>query len=382
MKHILIVTPSLKHGGTNRSLWNFLNTKSNEKYTVDIMAMEHNGPYREKFGKFNLLPENKILASIFSPSEFFGIRKYVKLFYKLLFKTIFHNSKSKVFSAVARRMNFEKYDVAVAFQEGLATEFVSYIHTNKRVAWVRCDYSSYLRLANKTNEANVYEKFEHIVCVSKYTSGVFSSYYPHLSERVRTIYNIIDTKGIIETSRDEIQDVQFSSDGFTLVSVGRMDAVKRFTAIPGIAASLKANGCAFRWYIIGSGGTEEKLVRKAVIENNVTNEVILLGTRNNPYPYIASADILVCTSSTEACPNVVNEAKILHVPVVAADFASALEYIENGVNGIVVSIDNMAEIIKHLYYHKQDYERLKNGISSFTYDNCVISEELDSLFLN
>ena len=380
MKRILIVTPSLRHGGTNRSLWNFLNTKDGESYSVDILAMEHDGPYQDKFKRFSLLPENKLLASLFSPENTIGFRKIERIYYKVLFKIILRGNRQRLFRIVARHIDSKKYDAVVAFQEGLTTEFVSCLSAQKRIAWVRCDYENYLRLANRTNETALYNCFDRIVCVSQYTAKVFASHYPHLCDRICSIYNIIDACGIIESSKNDIQDDLFSSDRFTLVSVGRMDAVKRFAAIPYIAKELINSGCDFRWYIIGSGGVEEQHVRNAIKECDVMNEVVLLGSRDNPYPYISAADVLVCPSSTEACPNVVNEAKILHIPVVTADFASAPEYIEHNRNGVIVPLENMANTIRRLYKDTSYYGTLKKGVSSFTYDNDKISRELDLLF--
>ena len=43
--------------------------------------------------------------------------------------------------------------------------------------------------------------------------------------------------------------------------------------------------------------------------------------------------MVVSTSVSEACPNVINEAKILHTPIVATNFGSVYEFIEDGVNG-------------------------------------------------
>lgn len=379
MKHILFVTPSLRHGGTNRSLWNFLNTQTKGDYTVDILAMEHYGPYWEKFNQFNLLPKNKLLASLFPFTDATGVNRLVEIYHKLLFKTIFFGNRRRLLRAVAQHFDSEKYDVVVAFQEGLASEFVSYLPAKKRIAWVRCDYSNYLRLAKRSDESAIYDRFDHIVCVSKYTAGVFSSHYPHLNDRVHSIYNIIDTAGIIETAKHPITDRRFITDKFTFISVGRMDAVKRFAYIPRIARHLKDNGCDFRWYIIGSGGTEETRVQQAIADCGVEEQVILLGSKNNPYPYIAAANILVCPSRTEACPNVINEAKILHVPVVAADFPSAAEFIEHGINGEIVSIDLIAESLFRLYTDAAYYQELKDGISSFAYDNTVIHRQLDNL---
>ena len=49
----------------------------------------------------------------------------------------------------------------------------------------------------------------------------------------------------------EMHDGRFQKDGFTIVSVGRISAVKRFEAIPKVASDILKRGIRFKWYIIG-----------------------------------------------------------------------------------------------------------------------------------
>lgn len=382
MKKVLIVTPSFNHGGTNRSLWNFLNTKQSEDFEVSILAMNHCGPYKEKFSKYNLLSEIPALSALFPMVNLHGIAKLKRIAWKLVYKVIFRSNSQRLFGWVSKKLKKCNFDVVAAFQEGMTTEFASYIPAKKRLAWVRCDYSNYLKLANKTDELEIYGKFDKIVCVSKYTAGVFGNCYPGYKDKVMPIYNIIDTDGIIETSKNDVFDESFKNDKFTLVSVGRMDVVKRFKYIPEIAKVMKDNNCDFRWYIIGAGGTEEPNVKEKIAEHNVGDCVILLGQKNNPYPYIANSDVLVCPSITEACPNVVNEAKILHIPAVAADFPSAPEYIDSGINGVISTMDNMASTLTRLCLDKEYYNSVKSGISTFEYKNDEIRKSLERLMID
>ena len=73
--------------------------------------------------------------------------------------------------------------------------------------------------------------------------------------------------------------------------------------------------------------------------------VILLGPKTNAYPYIAKADLYVCTSESESFPLVVNEAKALSVPIITNNFPSVYESVEEGIEGYVVPLDAMPEKI-------------------------------------
>ena len=383
MKKVLFVIPSFGHGGTNKSLWNFLSAYPHKDLDVHILCMGSKGPYREKFSLFHLLPECIPLSALepfaLSTAGDSIFKKAHKLFWKLLYKIFLRSNKERLFSYAAKKYKKDGYDVVVAFQEGVATAFVAHIYAEKHIAWVRCDYSNYLRLAKKSEESEIYRHFNDIVCVSKYTANIFKSYYPDFSQNVHAVYNIIDADGIIAASKDTIKDPDFNNDLFTLVSVGRMDPVKRFRYIPSIAKAMRDNGCLFKWYIIGGGGTETEEVKKKIKEFDVGEQVILLGERSNPYPYIATADVLVCPSITEACPNVVNEAKILHIPPIVADFPTAFEFVTSGENGLILTIDEMSNALINLYFNRNVLSDIRQGVGSFVYQNEEICEQLSRL---
>ena len=65
----------------------------------------------------------------------------------------------------------------------------------------------------------------------------------------------------------------------------------------------------------------ESLIREYHVEENV----ILLGTKTNPYPYMKACDIYLQPSRHEGKPIAVEEAKILQKPIVVTDYFSARE---------------------------------------------------------
>ena len=138
----------------------------------------------------------------------------------------------------------------------------------------------------------------------------------------------------------------------------------------------------FKWYIIGDGNVSGELERfeDAMKRYGNSDVVIRLGSKLNPYPYIASADLLVNTSYYEACPRVVAEAQILHTPVVCADFSSANEFVRTGYNGYVVEIDNMASQIAALIADKSKYSMIKSNSLKYNGQNEYILEQLKMLF--
>ena len=369
---ILFVIPGFQHGGTNKSLLNLLKLSENSGYEPHILSLSSEGPYRESFQPFNVVETNAAVASLTSFGVEFhkssAIRKIKLLFWKFVQKFLL-NKPSKIYRLVAKTLDFSSYDVVVAAQEGAVTELVSYANCEQRVAWIRCDYSSYLKYAKVDDESHIYQNFRSIICVSKYTADVFAKYYPQFVDRVNAIYEPMDSETIIRLSLEDIEDSKFDSSAFTLLSIGRIHPVKRFSLIPQIARKMIDEGCTFKWYIIGSGGAEEQLLKQEIDSNNVGDCGVMLGEKNNPYPYIKFSDVLVCTSSSEACPNVVNEAKILNIPVVAADFHTAKEYIVDGKNGYIKPIEKIADALISLCNDSDICNALKREASNFKYKN-------------
>jgi glycosyltransferase involved in cell wall biosynthesis len=193
---------------------------------------------------------------------------------------------------------------------------------------------------------------------------------------------LIDLNHIKFKALEQIQNDTFVSEKFTIISVGRLDPVKRFESIPYLAKYLVDNNCDFRWYIIGPKSSEDvyKQINEEIDRNNVSDYVFYLGNKYNPYPYIAQSDLLVALSFSEACPMIFNEAKVLGVPVLTTDFGSAAEFIEDGNNGYIVPFNQINIYLYKLLKSKQIYISIKDGMTQNEYNNKLAIQQLLDLF--
>lgn len=125
-----------------------------------------------------------------------------------------------------------------------------------------------------------------------------------------------------------------------LLSVGRFDYAKNYDNVPYITKAIVEFGYKdLRWYLIGFG-SDEALIRQHIAETGMEEHVIILGKKINPYPYIKACDIYVQPSRYEGKSVTVREAQILCKPVVVTDYTTAKSQINNGVDGIIVPMDN------------------------------------------
>lgn len=384
-KKILFIIPGLEHGGTNKALENILLKLDPEEYNISIYCLKYNtrSPYYNIF-KANLIINKGIRLNLLN--KFWNLKGYTKLviFLVSIFRRtsnwIHWDFKNILCKRIAKSLSAMNFDIVIAFQEIISTKLGSHIIAKKKIAWIHCNYEK-IDKQNRTDK--VYQKFDKIICVSNYTKNVFCNIVPYCRQKTETIYNIIDDENIINLSQQPIDDYTFDENIFYIVSVGRIDPVKRFTEIPGIAAELyyQRKLSSIKWIIIGNyNNNEGEILRKNIKKHNAENIIDLLGPKQNPYKYMAKCQLYVCLSISEACPFVINESKILHIPVLTTDYPSAYEFIKNDYNGKICKLNEIAHNIERIIKDKEFYNSMKNNIVEYRYDNKFIELQLSSLF--
>ena len=117
---------------------------------------------------------------------------------------------------------------------------------------------------------------------------------------------------------------------------------------------------------------------KNIKEYDVADCVKVLGEKKNPYPFFKSANLLVSTSISEACPMIFNEAKILNLPIISSDFPSAYEFIVPGKDGYICDIDTMPTMIEQIIQIMAMYQSFKPEISDL-FSTGIIVNKIDNI---
>ena len=126
---------------------------------------------------------------------------------------------------------------------------------------------------------------------------------------------------------------------FNLLSVGRFCEAKNYDNVPDICRRILESGQKVCWYLIGYG-SDENIIREKIREAGVQDSVKILGKKSNPYPYMKACDVYVQPSRYEGNSVTVREAMILRRPVVITDYSTARSQVEDGVDGIIVPLEN------------------------------------------
>lgn len=381
MKKILFIIDSYRVGGTTVSTRNLVGVLDKEKYTPYVWALSDSGILKDIYTDC-IQVKTCFLIHALMLSSYKVEKRTVKRIFVMILR--FLKNHSAIFKKVFFSLSVKKclkgleFDTVVACAEGETTDFVSCMKHPNKVAWVRCDYANYYSDDQIKAKRHQYSSFQHIVCVAEKAKEGFDKVYPEYSNKTICIHNPQDTNLLIRLAEINDDDARFKTDRLTIVSVGRIDSIKRFSLIPKIAASLMRKGLSFRWFIIGGGNEVElKNIDSEIERNKVGDIVILLGEKANPHYYIKHSDLLVSTSKSEACPRVVNEAKILHTPVVSADYRTIYEYIEDQKSGVISSIENIDEAIFNILLDKSLYNKISDNIANFSFENTELLQKLE-----
>ena len=169
-----------------------------------------------------------------------------------------------------------------------------------------------------------------------------------------------------------------------LLSVGRFSYAKNYDNVPDICKrinhqlSILNPPLKVRWYLIGYGG-DEALIRQKIQEAGMEDHVIILGKKSNPYPYIKACDIYVQPSRYEGKSVTVREAQILCKPVIVTNYTTAPSQIKDGVDGVIVPIDNAgcADGIEDFIKNKNLQSQIIDYLQTHHYGN---ESEVDKVY--
>ena len=269
--------------------------------------------------------------------------------------------------ATGRPGRKEPYDLAVAYIEGAATYYLAdKVEASHKAAFVHIDYPK----AGYTPrmDRDCYRGMEKIFVVSNEVGERFCEVYPQYRDKVRLFRNLLDREGILRKAESGTGFTD-GFDGIRLVTVGRLHYQKGYDIAIGALAKLRQDGYPVRWYVIGEGMERrnlEMLIKKYQVEENF----ILMGARDNPYPYMKQADIYVHATRFEGKSIAIEEAQILGKVIVASDCTGNREQIESGYDGLLLTLD-IENLVRELERILDDPELRKD------YAEHVLEKKMD-----
>ncbi len=386
MKKLLIVSHALELGGAESSLIGYLHTLAKaEGVETELFLYKHKGELMKYVPEgIKLLPEKKQYSCLAVPLKNvvkrgrFAIalgRAYGKYKSKRYMKKngligkksgVALEYSHKYTKAFMPEISDTEYDLAVSF---LTPHYyvADKVKAKKKVAYIHTDYA-YISV-DRESELKMWSDYDCIAAVSEAVMNSFVRMFPELKEKTVVIENINPTELIAQRAIEFVPEEEMEGNCVKILSIGRFCDAKNFESIPYKAALLKDKGLDFKWYIIGFG--DDKLIRTAIKETGTENEVVILGKKANPYPYIKNCDIYAQPSRYEGKAVTVLEAQMLGKPVIITNYATAPSQLKDGYDGIIAPMDNEAfcDVLHGLIINKEMQTNFSKNCLSSDYSN-------------
>lgn len=394
-KKMLIVSHALELGGAERSLIGLLDALNPEFWEIDLFLLRHEGELMDAIpNHVNLLPQVSAYTVLARPMKDTLKEGHILLTAARLAGRVSAKQYERKHGFAESGVSLEyshkfthrlmpaicpntQYDLAISF---LTPHYIcaEKVRAKKKLAWIHTDYSRVQ--VNRESELKMWNRYDHIVSISNAVTDSFLGVFPELKAKIVLIENILPEKLIRKQAEAFSVEKEMPEKGIRLLSVGRFCAAKNFDNVPDICARLLKSGLDIYWYLIGFGG-DEGLIRQKIKEAGMENRVIVLGKKENPYPYIKACDLYVQPSRYEGNCVCVREAQLLGKPVVITRYATASSQLEEGLDGVIVPMDNegCADGIAELLQNPARMAQLVEACKIRDYSNAKEAEKLEQL---
>lgn len=345
-KILIYINQICLRGGVEKVFYNLINNLPENKYDITILTTV---AYISDDLKIEIY-DKQIKRYFFYFDEFsknFIIRQFQKLYNKI----------ARFF--IDKIIKKQKWDIAIAAQEGMYAEYISKITAPKKYLWIHNDMRliSTKNFKSKKDEKKCYNTFNKVICVSEDVKQSMLDVFGEM-DNLCVKYNPIDTNEIDLKANEDIRENPKSRP--LLVSVGRLAHQKGFDRLLKIVKKLNTDGYDFEVWVVGEGA-ERKNLENYIKTHNIYN-VKLLGHRTNPFTYMKNADWVICTSRHEGFNMVLHEAIYLEKPIITTNNAGAFELLGNNDEyGIV--LENRDDAIYHGFKRILDTPDLQNHYS-------------------
>lgn len=372
-------------GGAESALLGLLQAHDSEKADIDLFLYDHVGELMQYIpDSVNILPKIEAYSMLERPiSEllrkgYWGValsRALARYFARQEKK----NNKEKlddisVYYYISKLVNpflpkinpSVEYDLAISFLQP-HLYVLKKVRARKKLAWLHTDYS---KVFVSQKEEAVWSKFNYIAAISEDVGHSFVNRFPSLNSKIIPVENILSSKFIRERAMEN--DVSLPGNSIRLLTIGRYSYPKKLEDIPVLTASLLKIFPDLKWYIIGYGNpNEEKKIFDSINLAGVKDNVVLLGKKTNPYPYIKACDIYVQPSRYEGKSITVREAQILCKPVIVTAYPTATSQIRDGVDGVIVplEIEQCANAMISFLKDKEKQEKIIYYLSAHDFGN-------------
>lgn len=204
--------------------------------------------------------------------------------------------------------------------------------------------------------------------------------------KVSVVHNAI-SRDFFSTVKmvDLREEFHLPSDSIICISGGRFSHEKGTIYLAKAAHKAVQQNSRLRFLLFGNGPEIGK-IRKVITKAGCADKILCPGFEKNFIGCLAGADLFVNPSLSEGLPNVVLEAMILGVPVLATSVGGVPEIIADRVNGFMVPSRNIDALVKGILFMSSNRDKStrladearRSVLSRFSVENQ--NEKLNSIY--
>lgn len=316
---IALLMSCMTGGGAQRSTYRLANELVKRGHLVDLVLLRKEGPYLE-----HILPSVRVVdlkggKTIYSTLPFY---RYIK-----------HEEPDIVVSNLVNIPAIFANKLVGKKSKLIITERGNF--TGRRTGLKR----SLAKYLNILLPPIFYRRADMLVSVSQDSADDLVECGIMPREKVRVIYNPVVSDEIFELQK-EVPHHEWLTNKKTpvVVAVGRMVFQKDYPSL--LKAFDRLSDKNVRLIILGEGDERPEL-EKLTRELGISDRVSMPGFVDNPYSYMARADVFVSASKSEGLPGVLIQALACGVTPVATDCpGGSAEILENGRYGYLTSVED------------------------------------------
>lgn len=181
-----------------------------------------------------------------------------------------------------------------------------------------------------------------------FNSSIQSQKYRHRNSSIRVIQNGIDLNKFQNNKLNNIKSsLGLSKESIVIGTVGNFTAHKNFEMFVKVCEKVIFSDYNIHFVAIGDGRNKDhyaELIKQRKIESKLT----LVGRIKNIEKVIHDLDVFLLTSTWEGMPNVILEAMASGVTVIATNVDGCKEIIRDGVNGYLVDVDDVENMVSRI----------------------------------
>ena len=349
MKKLLFGITNLGIGGAERVLVDLVNNLSSY-YDIEIFTIYNGGIFEKELN--SNIKISSLLDKSFEELNIFK-RKMISL---KLFLGFYKNKIND---------KLEDKDTIIAFLEGPITKIFSNVKKYK-VAWIHTDLTKHYSKNKLKEYKKNYMNYDKIIFPSNFIKEKFDKEFKNIFlKKELVIENYINEERILNKTKEFI-DFKYKSPNFLVI--GRFVKAKGYERLLSVHEKLITEGLIHYIYVIGEGPLKNE-ISDLIKEKKLDKTFILLGAKENPYPYLKNAEVLLSASFYEGFGMTALEAKILGKKVISTNTAVS-EVLEDYENKVICENDENG-----LYNSLKEHLMNENDVKKpYVYNNKIIEK--------